>query len=49
MATLSTNWYAQQPFVLDKALLSISPASLGHLVKMLISLEPDGMFGPDFA
>ena len=30
---------------MDEALLSISPASHGQLVKMLISLELHGIFG----
>ena len=32
---------------MDKALQSISPA--GQLVKMLITLEPHGIFGSNFA
>ena len=31
--------------MIDEALLSISPADHGQLVKMLITLEPDGIFG----
>ena len=32
---------------MDLALLCISPASRGQLVKMLIALEPHGIFGPN--
>ena len=32
-------------FLMDEALLSISPAGRGELVKMLITLEPHGIFG----
>ena len=49
IATLSNNWYAYQPFVMDAALLSIIAAGLGQLVKMSITLELDGIFGPNFA
>ena len=31
-------------FMLDEALLSISPVGCGQLVKMLITLEPHGIF-----
>ena len=34
---------------MDVALLSISLAGRGHLVKMLLSLEPHGIFGSNFA
>ena len=34
-------------FVMDDALLSISPVCCGQLVKMLITLEPHGIFGPN--
>ena len=34
---------------MDEGLLSISPASCGHLVHMLITLEPRGIFGSNFA
>ena len=34
---------------MDEALLSISPASRGKLVKMLINLESYGIFGSNFA
>ena len=38
------------PFLMDKALLSISPAGCGQLVKMLITLDPHaiGIFGSGF-
>ena len=32
-------------FLKDEALLSISMAGRGHLVKMLITLEPHSIFG----
>ena len=32
-------------FLVDEALLSISPADHGQLGKMLVSLEPHGIFG----
>ena len=34
---------------MDDTLLSISPAGCGQLVKMLITLEPRGIFGSNFA
>ena len=34
---------------MDKGLLSIISAGCGQLVKMLISLEPHGIFGSNFA
>ena len=36
-------------FLMDEAMLSISPASRGQLVKMLITLEPPSIFGSTFA
>ena len=33
----------QQPFLMDEALMSISRAGRGQLVKMLITLEPHGI------
>ena len=36
-------------FFIDEALLSISPAVRGQLVKILITLEPHGIFGSYFA
>ena len=42
MSTLSNHWHAQHPFLMDNALLSISPASFGQLVKMLTTLESHG-------
>ena len=41
----SNHWLALQPSSMDMALLSISPASRGQLVKMLITLGPHGIFG----
>ena len=35
-------------FVMDEGLLSIISAGCGQLVKMLISLEPHGIFDYDF-
>ena len=35
-------------FLLDVALLSISSAGRGQLVKMLITLEPHGIFGTNY-
>ena len=49
MSTLSNNCYAQHPFLRGEALLSINTAGHGHLVKMLINLEPHGIFGSKFA
>ena len=34
---------------MDEALLSISPAGRGQLVKMLTTLEPHSIFGSNFA
>ena len=34
---------------MDDALLSMSPVGRGQLVKMLITLEPHGIFGSNFA
>ena len=42
--TLSNNWHALQPYLIDDAMLSISPAGRGQLVKLLITLEPHGIF-----
>ena len=36
-------------FLMDEALLSISQAGRGQFVKMLITLEPHGILGPNFA
>ena len=35
--------------IMDQGLLGISSASLGQLVKMRITLEPQGIFGSKFA
>ena len=34
---------------MDEALLSISPIDRGQLVKILITIEPLGIFGANFA
>ena len=34
---------------MDEALLSISPAGRGQIVKILITLEPHGIFGSNFS
>ena len=44
MSTLS-NHCAQQPILMDVALLSIGLDGRGQLVKMLTILEPHGIFG----
>ena len=49
MPILSNHWHAQQPVLVDKALLSIVTGGCGQLVKMLITLEPHGIFGLYFA
>ena len=36
-------------FLMDKALLSISQAGYGHLMKLLITLESDDIFRSNFA
>ena len=36
-------------FLTDEALLSINQAGRGQLVKLLITLEPHGIFGSNFA
>ena len=38
-----------KPFLMDEALLSISPASRGQLVKMLFTLVSHAAFGSNFA
>ena len=35
--------------MMDKALLSISPVGRGQFMKMLITLEPHGILGSNFA
>ena len=40
----SNHCHAYQPVLMYVALLSISPASHGQLIKMLITLEPHGIF-----
>ena len=45
MLTLSRHWSAKS----RRALLSISLAGHGQLVKMLITLEPHGLFSFHFA
>ena len=50
MSILSNNWHVHiTEFLMDKGLLSIISADCGQLVKMLISLEPHGIFGSNFA
>ena len=39
MSTLFDHWHVYPPFLMEEALLSISPARRGQLVKMLITLE----------
>ena len=39
MSTLFDHWHVYPPFLIDEALLSISPAGRGQLLKMLIILE----------
>ena len=36
-------------FLVEEAMLSISPVSRGPLVKMIITFEPHGIFGSNFA
>ena len=36
-------------FLMDEALLNISPVGHGRLVKILITFEPHGIFGSNFA
>ena len=49
MSTLSNHRHALQPFLKDEALLSINPAGRAQVVKMLITLEPHGIFDSNFA
>ena len=49
MSTFSNHWHAKPHVLMEKGLLSISPACCGQLVKMLITLEPHGIFGSNFA
>ena len=46
VSKLSNNWYERQLFVIDEALLSISPATCSHSqsVKMRITLDPHGTY-----
>ena len=37
-----------QPFFMDEALLSNSQTGRGKIVKLLITLEPHGIFGSNF-
>ena len=39
MSTLFDHWHVYLPFLMEEALLSISPAGRGQLVKMLTTLE----------
>ena len=49
MSTFPNHCHAKTPFKVDEGLLSISTACFGHLVKILITLEPYGIFGSKFA
>ena len=42
---MTTNGHALQPFLMDVALLSISPAGHGQLVKIHVTLKLHGIFG----
>ena len=48
-STLSNHLHAWPPFFMGEGLLSISPECCGQLVKMLINLEPNGIFGSNYA
>ena len=48
-STFFNHWHAKLPFLIDEGLLSISPACCGQLVKILITHEPYGIFGSNFA
>ena len=39
MSTLFDHWHVYLPFLMEEALLSISPAGRGQLVKMLTTFE----------
>ena len=49
MSTLSNHWHVQQPILMDEGLLNIISAGCGQLIKILITLEPRGRFGSNFA
>ena len=49
MSTLFDHWHVYPPFLVDKALLSISPAGRCQLLKMLTTFEPHSIFGSNFA
>ena len=48
MSTFPNHWHEKPPFLVDEGLLSISPACCDQLVKILITLEPYGVFGSKF-
>ena len=45
MSTFPNHLHAKLPFLMDDGLLRISPACCDQLVKILIALEPNGIFG----
>ena len=49
MSVLFNHWHEKQPFLTDKALPSISQAGYSQLMKILITLEPDGMFRSNYS
>ena len=49
MSILSYHWHEWQHFMMDEALLCISPVGCCQLVKMLITLEQHDIFGSTFA
>ena len=49
MSTFHKHWHAKPTFLLDEGLLSISLPCCCQLVKMIITLEPYGIFGSNFA
>ena len=44
MSTFPDPWHLKLPFLMVESLLSISPACVGQLVKMIITIEPNGIF-----
>ena len=48
LQTNASQHYLTTAFLIEEGLLSIISAGCGHLVKMLISFEPHGIFGPIF-
>ena len=49
MSTFPNHWHVKPHFLMDEGLLSISPICSGQLVKILLTLEPYGIFGSTFA